>query len=99
MKQFLAVFAVATMLLSGSAARAQNKPADKGTEKAQAAKPANAPVSGSAAGNAPEAKASATGSSGTAAPASGGKTIGIRVPSGGEYSAYIQEASGTAPKK
>lgn len=91
--------AVTGLLLTPLLARAQGKPA-------ATAKPANTPAANgpapaaganspaaAPAGNMPVGNAPAT-----APAATGGKTISVKVPSGGEYSAYIQENTAAAPK-
>jgi len=91
----------ALLLLMGSAAAVAqgNKPAAAPAAKAPAASsPAastNAPAT-----NAPAASAPATSAPAVTAPSSGAtKSVAVRVPSGGDYSAYIQEAPGAAPRK
>ena len=71
---------------------------------AQGNKPAGAPAAKAPAVNSPAAATNApTTSTPTAsAPASSStasKNIAVRVPSGGDYSAYVQEAPGAAPRK
>jgi hypothetical protein len=89
---------IATLLLAtGAAAQAQGaKPAaPAGNAPAAKASPANGPAVGSTAPAAANAPAAVPG---PAAATAGAKTLAVRVPSGGEYQAYIQEATSAAPK-
>jgi hypothetical protein len=94
MKRELGIGA-ALLLVGSTGVFAQgNKPA--------AAPAAKAPVASSPAAstNVPAANAPATSASAAATPATGAaKSVAVRVPSGGDYSAYIQEAPGAAPRK
>ncbi len=96
--------AVTGLLLTPLTARAQGKPA-------ATAKPANTPTANSPApaaganspaaapaGNSPAANGPAGNAPAAAPAATGGKTISIKVPPGGDYSAYIQENLNSAPK-
>jgi hypothetical protein len=86
--------AVTGLLLAALPARAQEKPS--AAAKPAAGTTANSPAPAAGA-NAPAAAATGNGPAPTPAP-SGGKTISVKVPSGGEYSAYIQENTAAAPK-
>jgi hypothetical protein len=65
---------------------------------AQGNKPAPAPAA-KASGNAPAANAPAANAPAASSTAAAAKTVSVRVPSGGDYSAYVQEAPGAAPRK
>jgi hypothetical protein len=74
-----------TALLLAGAAAAQNGPA---AGSAANTPPANAPAANAPAANAPA----------PAPAAAGGKTVTVRVPTGGEYTAYVHEDATAAPK-
>lgn len=87
--------AVAALLLVAIPAAAQAPGGGSaGTTPAANSPSANAPSASAPAASAPaNAPANAP-----AAPAAGGKTLSVKVPSGGEYTAYIQENTAAAPK-
>lgn len=91
---------LALLLLAGSAHAQGNAPKGNAPSPAPAAAPApsgnapaaNAPAANTPAANAPAANAPAANAPAANAPAASTKSISIRVPSGADYTAYIQEA-------
>lgn len=94
MKRELGIGAM-LLLVGGTGVFAQgNKPTAAPAGKA----PAVASPSSNAPGNAPAASTPGATGTGTATATTAAKTVAVRVPSGGDYSAYIQEAQGAAPR-
>jgi len=86
MERVLRLAGFASLLLLQPGFAQEKKPAAPTAPAAATAPTANPPAA-----NAPAAT--------TPAATTGAKTIAVRVPSGGDYSAYIQEAKASVPKK
>jgi hypothetical protein len=85
MKRELGIGAVLLLVGNGGVFAQGSKPATPPAAKPAATTPATAPAASAPAASAPAAAAA--------------KSVAVRVPSGGDYSAYIQEAPGAAPRK
>ena len=93
----VAAFAQGAAPPGGDLKTATPMPAAKATEPAKV--PANSPANAPAAKPDPAAAgANAPSPATTPAPAATGKKVTVRVPSGSEFTAYIQEAASAAPK-
>lgn len=84
MKRELGIGAVLLLVGSGGVFAQGNQPAATPATKPAVTTPTTAPAAAAPAGSLPAAAA---------------KSVAVRVPSGGDYSAYIQEAPGAAPRK